>query len=288
LTVAGHVALYDLSTGRHVGFLSGLPWDVLTCGAFSPDGRRLAVGFHSGQVGLWDAATGKRLRPLAGLRHRVTALAFSADGRSLAAASRADLDLIGDPAPRKPGEVDQVLIWDAATGRRLGHLTEQLAEVNSLAWSPDGQRLVTGSGKRAVRLWDVSAGRPLAALSQSDGPGNSTSAVACSGDGHRVAALTGDNRALVFDAHTGQRVFLLEGHRREVQSLAFSPDGRRLATAGGDATVRLWDLTTGLEVLTWPAPNGLEFLSFASDGLRLLAVWKDGSVRIWDAAPVGK
>jgi WD40 repeat protein len=250
--------------------------------AFSADGARVAAGFEDGAVTVWDAATGKRLHGLVGLRTRVTAVAFSADGRRLAGAAANRWDR--QPAADQP---DRVVVWDATTGTVIRDLAgPDFAQVNAVALSADGRQLVTGSGKLVARLWDVDAGKELHTLHNLQAQavvGNFESTVAISPDGRWAAfgSTTADGDISLYDAATGKLANTLAGHQRGIRKLTFSADGRRLASAGHDDTVRVWDVATGQEVLSRPAPRNVVDLGFSRDGLRLSAVAADGTLRTW-------
>jgi WD40 repeat protein len=110
--------------------------------AFSPDGRRLATGGEKNSVKIWDVQTGEKLQTLAGQHSgEVYALAFSPDedGRWVASA----------------GEDSAVKVWDSHTGAFVRSFRGHTGLVSSVAFSPDGGRLVSGSRDRTVKIWDV-------------------------------------------------------------------------------------------------------------------------------------
>jgi len=167
-------------------------------------------------------------------------------------------------------------------------------QVNCLALSADGRRLLTGSLDTTMRLWDVATGKELRQFP--DQPGG-VWAVALSADGKRGLSSAGmlqkdgnwvrgsDFTILLWDLEAGKVLRRLEGHTSELRSVVFSPDGRQALSAGWDKVIRLWDLESGKEVRRFEGhTDSVRQAVFSPDGRRILSASKDQTVRLWDAA----
>ena len=119
--------------------------------------------------------------------------------------------------------------------------------VFSVAFSPDGKTLATGSVDHTVKLWDVSARQELATLK---GHENVVRSVAFSPDGKTLATGSVDNTVKLWDVSTRRELATLKGHKNIVRSVAFSPDSKTLATGSEDHTVKLWDVGSRRELAT--------------------------------------
>ncbi|MEN3009382.1 MAG: trypsin-like peptidase domain-containing protein, partial [Candidatus Bipolaricaulaceae bacterium] len=168
VTTSLGIELWDVATMELVRFFEHRAWSV----AFSPDGRTLASGSEDGTIKLWDVATGKDLRTLAGHRHAVTSVAFSPDGRTVASASRLWND-------------NTIKLWDVATGKELRTLAGHTDAVSSVAFSPDGRTLASGWEDGTIKLWDVATGKELRTLA---GHTSGVNSVAFSPDGRTLAS----------------------------------------------------------------------------------------------------
>ena len=114
--------------------------------------------------------------------------------------------------------------------------------VCAASFSPDGQRVVTGSWDRTARIWDANTGQVIHTLQDHQGIVDSAS---FSPDGRWVVTASDDHTARIWDAATGQVIHTLQGHRNVVCAASFSPDGQRVVTASRDLTARIWDANTG-------------------------------------------
>jgi WD40 repeat protein/serine/threonine protein kinase len=307
------VRLWDVITGHELHTLKGHSQPVETV-AFSPDGQRLASGSQgsqpnrTGEVILWNVENGRSLLELKDCPKGVTSVAFSRDGRLLATASGEDrtvkvrdaatgrflrdLDCANLPRAvafspdgrlavacgnnyRIPAAVN---VFDPADGRSLQHLRGHAALVRDLAFSPDGQRLASGSGDRTVKIWDATTGQALRTFRDT----NWIFGIAFSPNGRLIASAGADGLVKLWDTGAGQEPRSLRGDRRGAAGApAFSPDGRRLACLRQANAVQVWDTVTGLEIARFP---GRADLAFSPDGRFLATVGGDRSVELWDAA----
>jgi WD40 repeat protein len=153
--------------------------------------------------------------------------------------------------------------------------------VLGVGFSPDGNRIITGSEDRTARIWDARTGSPLLELK---GHTNRVTSAAFSPDGARIVTGSWDQTARVWDTRTGSPLLELKGHTSSVTSATFSPDGSRIATGSHDHTARIWDAVTGSALLELKGHTSMvSSAAFSCDGARIVTGGGDHSARVWDA-----
>ena len=172
-----------------------------------------------------------------------------------------------------------VWLYDAQTGTEIVLLTGHTDRVNSVAYSPDGETLVSASF-REIRLWDPSTQEHKTTFVR-----QGTQSLAYSPDGTTLAVARWQGVDLL-NAETGERKLSVSGHTDSVSALAFSSDGNKLASVSGfgeDTAVRLWNTRTGklLQTLTGHT-RSLHSLVFSPDGNTLVGGGRDGAIHVWN------
>ena len=247
------IKLWNVNTGNLLQTFEGHSKWVNSV-AYSPDGQTLASGSNDNSVGevlasgsfddtikLWNVKTGKLLQTLEGNSHSVNSVAYSPDGQTLASGgsiSYQELIRLKYSPDLASGSYDQsIKLWDVKTGKLLQTLKDDSGSVKSVAYSPDGQTLASGSS--TIKLWDVKTGKLLQTL---EGHSSSVKSVAYSPDGQTLASGSWDNTIKLWNVKTGNLLQTLEGHSISVNSVAYSPDGQTLASGSGDDTIKIWRL----------------------------------------------
>ncbi len=277
-----------------------LPTGPLSALALRPDGGLLATAGEGGELALWRLPERTRATSLAGQGSEIKALAFGADGRTLAV-----------------GEGPRAFLLEVDSGRELAALEAGIGDVESLAaaprggllavggrrlalwrpgpreragghrrtivaldFSPDGARLATSGADHAVRVWDVARGEPLAGLELGADGG-----VAWSPDGRHLATTHGGAR--LWGADDLRLARRLEGGRDESVALAFGPRGRRLLLAH-ERSVLLVDVAKNRVLARLPVES--EVLAYHLDATRALVATQHGSgqIAVHDLARPGR
>ncbi|KAK6987690.1 hypothetical protein R3P38DRAFT_3449838, partial [Favolaschia claudopus] len=163
--------------------------------------------------------------------------------------------------------------------------------VTSVAFSPDGQLIVSGSYDHTMQIWQASSGAPVGGPLQ--GHRQIVHCVAFSPDGRRIVSGTVDGIVQIWDTDTGAPIGDPIRHTTSVRCVAFSPDGQHIisGSGSGDNTVRIWDTVTGAPIgdPLQGHTNWVISVTFSGDGQHIVSASQYEGVRIWDActgAPV--
>jgi WD40 repeat protein len=258
----------------------------IVCAAFSPDGRLLISGSRDGTARVWEGESGRERRRLGDHDDVITAVTLSGDGRWAVTGDR--------------GAVAH--IWDVTTGREtrrlLGHewtaeivlarnVYAEPGEVTSVAVSPDGRYVLTGSNDQTARLWDPKTGQEVRLF---EGHDLRVYAVAFTPDGRSVLAAGQDGTVRMWDRESDREVRRcalrhVDGEGLRILTAAISPDGLWIASGCADGTAHLWEARTGrLMARFFGGDEAIESVGFSKDAECVLTGSFEGVVRIWRVA----
>ena len=159
------------------------------------------------------------------------------------------------------------------------------AQVNAVAWSPDGRRIASGSWDQTVQVWDAATGGNVFIYR---GYSSYVKALAWSPDGRHIAVAGGDGTVQVWDATDGGNIYIYRGHSAQVNAVTWSPDSRRIASGSNDGTVQVWDAVDGGHVFTYRGHSSyVNAVPWSPNGRRIASGSGDKTVQVWDAADGG-
>jgi WD40 repeat protein len=268
------LSFWDLTSGRLRGRAAIRA--TAQSAACSPDGTTIAVGCEDSVIRLFDAMSGKEVRPLVGhdasqkLLHRgIHHVSFAADGRWLVSL----------------GQDHTMRVWDTASGKQIRQTNG--ADFFVLAVSPSGNLLARQArdDPKTIVLWDVSDDRDLSRLKLDD----PSSTVTFLADGKKLAVAPGQRGPgkdiVLWSVPDGKRIGKLATMKSRFTSIACSPDDRTLVVGTFEGNLRVWDLPSAVERAKVPGHGTMmRGLRFTPDGKKLISRAFENRIRVWDTA----
>jgi WD40 repeat protein len=277
------VKVWDLAKRQEAFTLKGHTRPIF-CLAFSADGSRLASAamdfFVAGapnpwEIKLWDLKTREEVLALQGHKEYLGNIAFTSDGKHLAAA----------------GYGGTLKVWETSTGKktisqekgRFGGSHPTALNADGKYWASNiGDSLGSGRGE-GMEVSEVLSGRAAFSLKMGSFPHWGVHGVALSADGNRLATNSNrDDSISIWDSASGRINFVFKGHNTSLAAMVFSPDGERLVAVGTDGVLKVWELQTGQATISRGFSFIIDGLAFSPDGKQLALGCSDKTVRLCD------
>ena len=267
------VSLWSADSGE---FLRAVPENVgrIYAMAFAPDGETFASLSHpnhygnnliGGNIDIWSARSGDRLRTIRGHTSDRRSVDFSPDGKAVVSA----------------GTGGVLSIQDANTGETIHEIDGNTWIISSVRYSPDGKTLISVGGA-GIQIWDAQTGQLIEKLAER----SSSGFLAFSPDGSMMATggTKEEGQVCIWDMNARKLILSIAKNMKKIESAAFSPDGKWIATGGEDSALCVWSVETGVSVHTPKAHLGdVLSVAFSPDGERIATGCMDGVARLWRA-----
>jgi len=260
--------------------------NVVNCVALSPDNQLVVSGSDDKTVRLWDVQTGIQIKCLKGDVSFVPYVAFSFDGKWIAAACR---------------DENAIMLWDLETAKKDGRFSRWVAEIRgpprptrvivhtdnimSLAFSPTEPSIASGSINGEICIWDF---RKDAHSLRTKIPGDGTViySLVYSRDGKKLLSGSADGVVKIWDIETRKEIchFNVNG---QILSVAFSPNEERIVCGSTNKLIYIWDMATRVELWrssSYNHRNAIHYVAFSPDGKFIISGSADHTVKIWDAS----
>jgi WD40 repeat protein len=158
--------------------------------------------------------------------------------------------------------------------------TGHSSTIKSVAFSPDGTKVVSGSDDSTAKVWEYDTGNVITTFT---GHSNDVNSVAFSPDGNYVVSGSDDNTAKVWEYDTGNVITTFTGHSNDVWSVAFSPDGNYVVSGSIDNTAKVWEYDTGNVITTFTGhSNDVNSVAFSPDGNYVVSGSDDNTAKVWE------
>ncbi len=261
----------QLDTGGHTATIGSV--------AFTPGGKQLVSAAEDKVIRVWDLSSGKTVRTIRGESAlgslgKIFAMALSTDGRWLAVGG--DFRISTGTNPQEGAPTQTIRLYDFESGKLVALLKGHTDAVRSLAFSPDGSKLISGSSDQTAIIWDtgVQSGAPVPEpkqLHRLEGHKADIFTVAFSPDGSRAVTGSYDKDLRLWQVSDGAQIALMAGHGDKVLRLAFARGGM-IASGDTSGAILLWDGRDGRFLRTLGKQKiGAGSLSFSPDSKLLLA-----------------
>lgn len=245
--------------------------------AVAPNGLWLAAGWTD-SLWRWDVSKSKPGIPAdhSVLDYPLYAVAAAPDGRVLFGTTE---DIV--EKGKVPRPVHLVSLWDPGSTEKVRVFQGHSKEITCVAFSPQGNRAISGSEDRSVRLWDLRSGKELLTMTKHE---SKVMAVGISPNGSFALSGGRDSRLILWDLTTGKDLYTFLGHTSFITCIAFAPDGKSALSAGYDKKIILWDLEKHKRIRTYGGHDDVIWsLNFSADGKRFVSAGADQRVRIWNS-----
>jgi len=249
--------------------LPALPAPGWGTGLVTLSSDRQRIAFLEGErIRVLDLTTGSEIAVLGAFPGGTWSLAFSPDGKLLAA------------GPSSAETSTEIKLFSLASGQELRRLVGHVSWVPALTFTPDGKQLVSAGADQTIRIWDVAQGREQVAL---HGHLSEIYRVTVSSDGNTIVSGCKDGTILIWDAKHIERRNRFETLSVPVADLVFLPNSREMLGVNSNGAVTLWDLPTLQERESIEAlGREVKHLLVSSDGTRVFAGTHRGEVIVLD------
>lgn len=304
LCLFGFIQVYSQPSVSLKNSLSEKKHQVV-CVAYSPDSEMIASGGFDNQIIIWSSETGSVIKRFTGLKGFPLSLAFTSDSKYLISGGKdfritiwdisagkevrsvkahsndvTEVAVSSDNAIASASKDKSIKIWDI-NGNLLREIKGHTKEVMALAFSHNGQQLVSGSADGTVKEWEVASGKMVRSIDAHDGW---VRTVAYNHNSTLIASGGDDGKIQIWNRSNGQLQNSIIAHSKWLETLSFSPDGKYIVSGGHDNYLVIVNATTGEIVFNSPKQD-YYVLSTAFDpsGSKLVSsVLNSTQVSVWD------